>query len=206
MKEIILLITILFTIASCKKIGNGEISGIVTERGTGLPFSNVEVKLERTTRSGENGKTYPAIIASTVTDNDGNFTLPFHMKLRYKYRVYCEPDERGTYSGADNHYLSDKNEKVNLTLPPYAYVKIILHKTSSTVTQSADLHFDDSNTINLEIPNHPFDTTQGVYRVKGEDSVLVFWSQTYNTNFYTHGSQKLYIPKGDTVSYDINLE
>jgi|SRR3954470_7519439 hypothetical protein len=207
-KKILKIVLLLFfAITSCKKVGDGDIRGIVTEKGTGIPVKNVEVKLERTTRSGENDKTHPAIIASTVTDENGNYSLPFHMKLKYKYRVYSLPDEHGTYSGAASEYLSDKKQNVNLELPPYAYVKILLHKTSTnTITQSAAFQIDNSYPIYLNVPDYVFDKIQGVYPVKGEDSVLVFWSQSYNNFLYAHESQNFFIAKGDTASYTINLE
>ena len=191
-------------------MGHGRISGTVTEKGTGLPFSNVVVNVERSTRSGENTKTYPTIIASTVTDEDGNYVLPFSMKLRYLYRVYCMPVENPNgdgYSEIASEDLDNKKAKINFTLSPIAYVKIRLHKESNTVTSSASLLFDYINSKNLNIPNYPFDAVQGVYQVRANERVSISWNQYYNgPGSYEMGTDYVKINKGDTLSYTINLK
>jgi 5-hydroxyisourate hydrolase-like protein (transthyretin family) len=202
MKKFILIIIVSISMACCKKMGNGRITGTVTEKGSGLPLSNVEVKLERSTRSGENAKTYPTIIESTVTDENGSFALPFQMKLRYKYRVYTEPAEHSPAG----EYLSEKKEKIDLIVSPFGYIEIHLHKTSNLATEYAELNVDHSNVVVLNVPNYPFDRIQGVYKVRAADNVGVYWTQRYNSNQYKEGVKQLYVAKGDTVVCDVNLE
>ena len=191
-------------------MGHGRISGTITEKGTGLPFSNVVVNVERTTRSGENGKTYPTIIASTVTDEDGNYELPFSMKLRYLYRVYCMPVENPNgdgYSEIGSEDLDNKKAKVDFTLSPFAYVEVHLHKESNTVTSFAAINFDFEKSKTLNIPNYPFDAVQGVYQVRANETVSISWSQFHDGwGGYEARTDYVTIRKGDTLSYTINLK
>ena len=110
------------------------------------------------------------------------------------------------YSGIAGNGLPTKNITKDFVLPPFAYLKINLHKTSSSITDYADFIVDYSNSIALDVPNYPFDRLQGVYRVKGNDSIVVSWVQNYNTpSVYVNHSEKKYIAKGDTLTYLINL-
>lgn len=206
---LIILALLIIAMTGCRKIGKSGVSGTVREKGTGLPFPNVGVYVERTTKSGMNSKTYPTIIGNTVTDANGHYDLSFSMKFNYLYRIYCTPIEDGkgkTYTAIASNELPTKNENVDFVLPPFAYVKIYQHKTSNIVTDWAYLQFDYAQSVDLNVPNYPFDAFLGVYRVKGNESITVSWMQYYNNkSLWTGRSDKEYINKGDTLSYDIHF-
>ena len=91
MKKYFFLFATIIILMSCNDMETAHISGTVTEKGTGQPFSNVPVKIERTNRSGMNSQTDPTIIASTTTDQNGEYGLTFDMEKKYVYKVSCWP-------------------------------------------------------------------------------------------------------------------
>ena len=206
---LILLLFSFIAFAGCKKVGRGDVSGTVTEKGTGLPFPNVGVYIERTTKSGEDDRLDPTIVANTVTDANGHYDLSFHMQFNYLYRIYSKPieDVNGkTYSAVDSKPLPTKNANINFMLPPFAYMKVHLLKSSYIVTTSAWLVFGYSKSINLNVHNYPFDSIQGVYRVNGNDSLNVSWQQNITISpLWVQGQNTVYINKGDTLYYTINF-
>jgi len=207
MKNFILILLAIFTMIGCKRIGDGEVGGTVTEKETGLPFPGVRVYIQRSKRSGENAKANETIIAEAITDEDGHYVLPVDLRLKYQYYIRCAglSDEKNyTYTGYDHVKLRDKNGRIDFSLPPFAYVKIHLHKTSYINTTYANLFFNHNRNIGLKIPNHPVDTIYGVYRVTAFDSVIVEWEQIYNS-LSDKGYKAFYINKGDTANYDINV-
>jgi hypothetical protein len=209
MKRLLInILLLLILITSCKKVGNGSVSGTVTEEGSGLPFANVGVYIERKTF--KDGKQNPTIVANTITDASGHYSLPFYMQRSNGYRIFCTPlpDAAGdTYTKESSEGVPTKNEQINFTLPPFAYIKVSYHKASYTISKSSYIQFDHRKSVDLNDPSHPIDTVLGVFRVVGNRSLHITTFQTYNTP--TEWRQELdtvYINKGDTLSYLIDLD
>jgi hypothetical protein len=204
---IALTLLVLFGSTGCRKVGKGEVSGTVTEQGTGLPFPNVGVYIVRSKRSGESTRTDPTEVAHTVTDAGGHYSLPFNREFNRDYRIYCTPlpDLADTYTKESSKNLPTKNEKIDFTLPPFAYVKVSIHKASYTVTEDSYVQFDYRKTVHLNDPSYPIDSVIGVYRVIGNDNLAVSWIQFYNSTWKKE-KDTVYIDKGDTLSYLINLD
>lgn len=197
------------TFTACKKAGNADISGTVTEKGTNLPFPNAQVFVERTTRSGLNSNLDRTIVANTITDANGDYELDFFMNPKFLYNLYCTSveDENGkTYSKIEWADIPKKDISVDFKLPPIAFLKIILHKSSYTVSDYAAVVVDHSKSFQIDLPNSPFDSILGVYSVVGNENIYVSWSQRYNTpSIWAQDLSTLSINKGDTLIHHINF-
>lgn len=153
-----------------------------------------------------NSETHPTVITSTTTDQNGEYGLTFDMEKKYVYKVYswlAKAHNDETYDGGtgSGKYVDTKDQKIDLTLNPIAYIKVRLQKASNIPTESASFTLD-FYTINLKIPNAPLDTIYGVYRVKANENVGVRWSQHYSSpDVWYNGEEKVNINKGDTLTY-----
>lgn len=191
---------------SCNKTETAHISGTVTEKTTGQPLPNIVVKIERTNRSGMNSQTDPTIIMSTTTDQNGEYGLTFAMEKKYVYRVSCWPakvpnDEAYDGGTGAGEYVDTKDEKIDLTLNPIAYIKVRLQRESNTPTELASFSLD-RHTINVNLPNPPYDAIYGVYRVKANESIYIGWSQHCSApDVWYKGEEYVTIKKGDTLTY-----
>ncbi len=205
--RLVILFLFSLTFATCKKAGNSDVSGTVTEKGTGLPFPGVKVFVERTTKSGLNSNLDRTIVASTVTDANGHYELDFYMKANYLYDLYAtllEDSNGKTYSKVEWADIPKKNIVANFQLPPIAYLKVNMHKSSTIITHAAYLTIDNSASYTLSLPNYPFDSVAGIYRVISNDTAYISWSQKYGSPAsWLNDNDKVYLNKGDTLDYHI---
>ncbi len=204
-----LLILLALTLTTCKKIGNSTVHGTVVEKGTGLPFPRIQIWVERTTRSGLNSNLDPRIVANTVTDANGDYQLDFPMRAKFLYDVYATPleDENGkTYSKVEWAGLPEKDLTADFELPPIAYLKVHLHKTSFNISDRAYITIDNSMSFQLDPPDYPFDSIFGTLQVVADDSITISWMQRYSTPYiWANEYNRVYINKGDTLDHEINF-
>jgi hypothetical protein len=222
MKRILILFVILFiAFASCKKYGTGYIRGTVTEIGTGLPFPNVVVYLERWENydwGSSKTNILLTIIDSMITDSKGQYNLSFNKRLgnpfhHYRYAIYCIPNhfvtDRAFYKSNTHTEFEYKKTTQDFSISPLAYVKIHVYKTSFVLINSSNLYLSyqlGGPFYNLTTHNYPFDTIQGTYTVAGNNKTYITWYQNYNSPpVVSKQENTLWVNKGDTITYDVHL-
>lgn len=204
----LLSIFLLLVHTGCRKVGDNTVTGTVIEEGTGQPFPNVKVYVVRTNKSGESERAEPRTIASTITDAEGHYSLPFFRQFNHYHTIYCEPvpDDHDTYTDEKKKGLDHSKGSADFTLSPFAYLKLNLHKTTSVITNSSYLKFDQKKGIVLHVPNHTGDTVHGVYRVVANKAIDLSWDQNYgDPGVWNQGQDIVTVNKGDTLFYTINL-
>ena len=127
------------------------------------------------------------------------------------YKVSCWPakvNNDETYDGGTGagEYVDTKDEKIDLTLNPFAYIKVRLQRESNTPTELASFSLD-RYTVNVELPKAPYDAIYGVYRVKANDNMYIGWSQNCSSpDIWYKGEENVNINKGDTLTYVVKYK
>ena len=206
----IVLFIVICSICSCKKTVDGTVKGTLTEKGTGLPYSNVGIYIVRWEKHPFDGSANAdnTVIDSTVTDASGKYSLSYLRKSKYRYSVFYRLKDFVT----DNNFkeyteLTEKDFTKDFILFPTGYMKIYLQKTSSS-TNHVELYFDDHFGPKFTLPNYnyPFDTILAPYKIIANTTLRFFnWYLLSDTPPYSvQHMDSIYVNKGDTLNYSIN--
>lgn len=74
----------------CKKSGNGYVKGTVLEKGTGTPISGIKVYVTDT----KYGSTNHKLLASSVTDENGNYRIEYYKNPTHNYTLRTEENDK----------------------------------------------------------------------------------------------------------------
>ncbi len=140
---------------SCKKYGDGAISGTVYDIGSNNPVPNAEVSILRTYQKydlhGSLQHGQYEIISSTSADNNGNYKINFHKKVGSKYYIKCS--NVSFYTRDILESINYKNYKHDIYIKPYRYFKVRVLKTSINTSKRIDItlplnQFSSVNALN----------------------------------------------------------
>jgi hypothetical protein len=206
MRTLKIILTFLFfaCILSCKKYGHGYIKGTVLETGTESTIEGATVILKYWKSTCEScAKEY--LYDSTITDSQGKFVFYFKKKINYIYTLNVR--DKNHFELGWPYGIDEKKSDPVIHVDPFAYLKIHLIKTSnsnnsfSCYEENIAYYHHDGSPVDTVFTNLP--------RVRGNHSFDLNWTIHYypvppNPNEYTSYSNKVYINKGDTLTYLIS--
>ncbi len=203
MKNLILLLVVLVTLSCKKQYGGAQVKGQVIETGTNLPISGAQIALHYWVNNTTN-----ISIIQTQTDANGNYSIAFQRQEGYTYELHINDANHYIVDGSGN-YVNGLDDTKNFTLPPFAYLKLRIIKTTSYqwLSQNIDINYHDFYGFYIT-QNNPFDTIiPTVMRMKGNSANNIDYQLDYpTTGSVVFDSSKtsyntLFIKKGDTASY-----
>ena len=206
-KYLILLVPLLFLMAQCKKdnsyLGDHTIAeGIITEKGSGKPVKNVQMRLRRCTYQ-VLGSSSCETIDTLRTDTKGFFKFDFQHEKDYQYEIRAVPDTEKYYV-VDNDAPLEKgryNSKINLLLTPYSWIKLRI-RNINPVNQWDTIRIFNSSAKRGEYLGGIVDVTDK-YRVHSTVKEYIGWRVSKNGQVTFKEIFLDCIPH-DTIFYDIN--
>ncbi len=206
-KYVILLIPLVFLMARCQKddtyLGDHTIAeGIITEKGSGKPVANVQMRLRRCTYQ-VFGSSSCETIDTVRTDAKGFFSFNFKHEKEYQYEIRAVPDAE-RYFVENNDAPLEKgrySNKINLVLTPYAWIKLRIKKEPPFVYDSLALYGGPNGNPDWYM-GEKIDSTFK-YRVSGNTTQYFGW-EVYRKNSKVLTKGNIYCPAFDTVTYQIN--
>ena len=207
-KYLILLVPLLFLMAQCQKdssyLGDRTIAeGIITEKGSGKPVANVQMRLRRCTYQ-VFGSSSCETIDTIRTDTKGFFSFNFQHEKAYEYEIRAVPNAEKYYV-VDNDAPVEKgrySNKINLLLTPYTILKLRIKNSNPNDNTDAIFISPPTGHYIPDIYGTSVDTTI-IGKMAGSQTQKLNWWVTkkgVKTNF----SDSFFCPPHDTVTYQIN--
>ena len=206
-KYFFVLVSFTFLMAQCNKhdtyFDDHTIAeGIIKEEGSGTPVANVQMRLRRCTYQ-VLGSSSCETMDTTRTDSKGFFRFDFMHEKEYQYEVRAAPDVE-KYLVKDNDAPLEKgvnNNKINLILTPYSWIKLKIKKDPPFVYDSLALYGGPNGNPDWYI-GAKIDFTLK-FRVNGNTKNYIGW-KTYRNTVNKSYETNIYCPAQDTVTYTIS--
>lgn len=207
--RIVILYFIFFSFfISCKKYGDGYISGTVYETGSNSPVANTEVSILRVYQKydlhGSVQHQNTEIIASALSDNNGNYKISFHKKIGSKYYIKCSSES--FFSKDINESIDKKIFNFDLYVKPYRYFKIRVIKNSINILKRIDLILPLNQGASVKSLNNIDTLLPTLYKAIGySDNSIDYYKCTlppYTPNNWEECSwftENLYLKTADTI-------
>jgi hypothetical protein len=201
------LISFLFLI-SCKKYGDGSISGTVYETGRNSPVPNTEVSILRVYQKydlhGSVQHQNTEIISRTLSDNNGKYKINFHKKVGSKYYIKCLSDS--LYARDIHEYANFKNYKHDIYIKPYWYFKVRVVKNSINTLKRIDITLPLNQFASVKALNKIDTTLPKIFKAIGfTENIIDHYTctlppyTTYSWEECSWFTEKLYLTSPDTI-------
>ena len=201
------MIPLVFMMARCQKdntyLGDHTIAeGIITEKGSGKPVANVQMRLRRCTYQ-VFGSSSCETIDTMRTNTKGFFSFDFKHEKEYQYEIRAVPDAE-KYFVENNDAPLEKgrySNKINLLLTPYSWVKLRIRNVNP-INQWDTIRIFNSSPNRGEYLGGVVDVIDK-YRVFSTVKEYIRWRISKGGQVTTH---EVYLdcPAHDTVTYQIN--
>ncbi len=194
---------------SCKKYGDGYISGTVYEKGSNAPVPNTEVSILRVYQKydlqGSVQHQNTEIISSTLSDNDGYYKINFRKKVGSKYYIKCSNES--FYSNEINENITNKKFNFDIYVNPFRYFRIRVVKNSTNILKRISIGLTLNQGASLQSLNTIDTILPKVYKAIGfSDNSIYHYICTlppYTTSGYEECGgwiyDNLYLTTTDTI-------